>query len=72
MGLAEKTSAETLKNAFERALSARVILDKETGVSKRWEVLSYCLKTFNLFRDSVSMLYTDFFFFLSQVWFCGL
>lgn len=35
-GLAEKTTAETLKSAFEGALSARVPVDKETGVSKRW------------------------------------
>lgn len=34
-GLAEKTSAETLKDSFEGAVSARVIADKETGVSKR-------------------------------------
>lgn len=36
MGLTEKTSAETLKSAFEGALSARVTVDKKTGVSKRW------------------------------------
>ncbi len=35
-GLAEKTTAETLKRAFEGALSARVPVVKETGVSKRW------------------------------------
>ncbi len=36
MDLAEKTTAETLKEAFEGALSARVVIDKKTGVSKRW------------------------------------
>lgn len=35
-GLNEKTTAETLKNAFEGAASARVIVDKKTNVSKRW------------------------------------
>lgn len=35
VGLAEKTNAETLKNAFEGAVSARVAVDKDTGVSKR-------------------------------------
>lgn len=34
MGLAKKTTAETLKSVFEEALSARVTVDKETGVSK--------------------------------------
>ena len=34
MGLAKKTTAETLKSAFEGALSARVTVDKEKGVSK--------------------------------------
>ncbi|KAM9350078.1 nucleolin-like [Symphorus nematophorus] len=34
MGLAEKTTAETLKSAFEGALNARIAIDKETGVSK--------------------------------------
>ncbi|KAG8014016.1 nucleolin [Nibea albiflora] len=33
-GLAEKTTAETLKTAFEGSLSARVCMDKETGLSK--------------------------------------
>ncbi|XP_019114625.2 nucleolin isoform X1 [Larimichthys crocea] len=33
-GLAEKTTAETLKTAFEGSLSARVCMDKETGISK--------------------------------------
>lgn len=36
MGLAEKTTAETLKMAFEGALSTRVAVDKDTGISKRW------------------------------------
>lgn len=35
MGLAERTTADTLKSAFEGALSARVAVDRETGVSKR-------------------------------------
>ncbi|XP_062285246.1 nucleolin-like isoform X1 [Scomber scombrus] len=34
MGLAKETTAETLKSAFDGALSARVAVDKETGVSK--------------------------------------
>ncbi|XP_056148795.1 nucleolin-like [Lampris incognitus] len=33
-GLAKETSEETLKSAFEGALSARVTLDKDTGVSR--------------------------------------
>ncbi|XP_067330751.1 nucleolin-like [Channa argus] len=41
MGLAEKTSAETLKSAFEGALSARVIVDKDTGVSKRFGFVDF-------------------------------
>ncbi|XP_020505144.2 nucleolin [Labrus bergylta] len=40
-GLAEKTTAETLKSAFDGALSARVILDKETGVSKRFGFVDF-------------------------------
>lgn len=36
MGLAEKTTAETLTSAFEGALRARIPLDKDTGLSKRW------------------------------------
>ena len=34
--LSEKTTAETLKSAFEGALTARVAVDKETGASKMW------------------------------------
>ncbi|KAM9844377.1 nucleolin-like isoform 2-T2 [Aulostomus maculatus] len=34
MGLADKTTAETLKDAFESCVSARVAVDKRTGVSK--------------------------------------
>ncbi|XP_058489848.1 nucleolin-like [Solea solea] len=34
--LSEKTTAETLKSAFEGACSARVAVDKETGVSKKF------------------------------------
>ena len=34
MGIAKETTAETLKSAFDGALSARVAVDKETGVSK--------------------------------------
>ncbi|XP_041805639.1 nucleolin-like isoform X2 [Chelmon rostratus] len=40
-GLAEKTTAETLKSAFEGALSARVPVDKETGVSKRFGFVEF-------------------------------
>ncbi|XP_070775211.1 nucleolin-like [Enoplosus armatus] len=41
MGLAEKTTAETLKSACEGALSARVILDKNTGVSKKFGFVDF-------------------------------
>ncbi|KAF1384111.1 hypothetical protein PFLUV_G00138900 [Perca fluviatilis] len=41
MGLAEKTTAETLKGAFEGAFSARVAVDKETGVSKRFGFVDF-------------------------------
>ncbi|XP_078120262.1 nucleolin-like [Sander vitreus] len=41
MGLAEKTTAETLKGAFEGAFSARVAVDKETGVSKRFGFVGF-------------------------------
>lgn len=34
-GLDDKTTAETLKNAFEGAASARVIIKKKTKVSER-------------------------------------
>ncbi|XP_023270507.1 nucleolin-like [Seriola lalandi dorsalis] len=40
-GLAEKTTAETLKGAFEEALSARVTVDKETGVSKSFGFVEF-------------------------------
>lgn len=36
MGLAEKTTAETLKSVFEGCQSARVPVDKEKGVSRGW------------------------------------
>lgn len=38
MGLDEKTTAETLKNAFDGAVSARVIVNKKASASKRWVV----------------------------------
>lgn len=41
MGLAEKTTAETLKSAFEGAVSARVIVNKKTGVSKRFGFVDF-------------------------------
>ncbi|KAM8727789.1 nucleolin-like isoform 2-T2 [Acanthopagrus schlegelii] len=41
MGLAQKTTAETLKSAFEGASSARVILDKETGASKKYGFVDF-------------------------------
>lgn len=34
-GLNDKTTAETLKNVFEGAVSARVIINKKTKVSSR-------------------------------------
>ncbi|XP_028284370.1 nucleolin-like [Parambassis ranga] len=41
MGLAERTTADTLKCAFEGALSARVAVDRETGVSKRFGFVEF-------------------------------
>ncbi|XP_041658598.1 nucleolin-like isoform X2 [Cheilinus undulatus] len=41
IGLAEKTTAETLKSAFDGALSARVIQHKETSVSKRFGFVEF-------------------------------
>ncbi|KAI3375134.1 hypothetical protein L3Q82_021653, partial [Scortum barcoo] len=41
MGLTEKTTAETLKSAFEGALSARVTVDKKTGTSKRFGFVDF-------------------------------
>ncbi|XP_076601700.1 nucleolin-like [Chaetodon auriga] len=40
-GLAEKTTAQTLKSAFEGALSARVPGDKKTKVSKRFGFVEF-------------------------------
>ncbi|XP_071349004.1 nucleolin-like isoform X2 [Trachinotus anak] len=40
-GLSQKTTAETLKSSFEGALSARVIMDKETGVSKSFGFVEF-------------------------------
>ncbi|XP_074544488.1 nucleolin-like [Halichoeres trimaculatus] len=39
--LDENTTAETLQSAFEGALSARIILDKETKVSKRYGFVEF-------------------------------
>ncbi|KAM4552403.1 nucleolin-like isoform 2-T2 [Odontesthes bonariensis] len=41
VGLAEKTTAETLKSAFEGALSARVTVNKDTGPSKRFGFVEF-------------------------------
>ncbi|XP_059199999.1 nucleolin-like isoform X2 [Centropristis striata] len=41
MGLAEKTTVETLQSAFEGASSARVIVNKETGVSKGYGFVDF-------------------------------
>ncbi|XP_072220099.1 nucleolin-like [Leuresthes tenuis] len=41
VGLAEKTTAETLKSAFEGALSARVAVNKDTGPSKRFGFVEF-------------------------------
>ncbi|XP_063741027.1 nucleolin-like isoform X2 [Eleginops maclovinus] len=41
MGLAGKTTEETLKSAFEGASSARVAMDKETGVSKKFGFVEF-------------------------------
>ncbi|XP_026229364.1 nucleolin-like isoform X2 [Anabas testudineus] len=41
MGLAEKTTAETLTSAFEGALRARIPLDKDTGLSKRFGFVDF-------------------------------
>ncbi|XP_042354463.1 nucleolin-like isoform X3 [Plectropomus leopardus] len=41
MGLAETTTAETLQRAFEGALRARVTVDRETGVSKRYGFVDF-------------------------------
>lgn len=43
LGLAVKTTAETLKSAFEGALTARLAVERETGVSKG------CIKFFSFF-----------------------
>ncbi|XP_053293250.1 nucleolin isoform X2 [Pleuronectes platessa] len=39
--LSEKTTAETLKSAFEGALTARVAVDKETGASKQFGFVEF-------------------------------
>ncbi|XP_034469161.1 nucleolin-like isoform X2 [Hippoglossus hippoglossus] len=39
--LSEKTTAETLKSAFEGALTAKVAVDKETGASKRFGFVAF-------------------------------
>ncbi|XP_037538093.1 nucleolin [Nematolebias whitei] len=41
VGLAPKTTAETLKSAFEGAVGARVALHKETGESKRFGFVDF-------------------------------
>lgn len=41
MGLAEKTTAETLRGAFEGSIDARVTVDKETGLSKRFGFVEF-------------------------------
>ncbi|XP_023150800.2 nucleolin-like isoform X1 [Amphiprion ocellaris] len=41
MGLAEKTTAETLRGAFEGSVDARVTVDKETGLSKRFGFVEF-------------------------------
>ncbi|XP_008279900.1 nucleolin-like isoform X2 [Stegastes partitus] len=41
LGLAEKTTAETLRGAFEGSVDARVLADKETGVSKRFGFVEF-------------------------------
>ncbi|XP_051809240.1 nucleolin-like isoform X2 [Acanthochromis polyacanthus] len=41
MGLAEKTTAETLRGAFEGSVDARVAVDKETGLSKRFGFVEF-------------------------------
>ncbi|XP_047444706.1 nucleolin-like [Mugil cephalus] len=41
VGLTDKTTGETLKNAFEGALDARVVVDKETGLSKRFGFVEF-------------------------------
>ncbi|XP_068995590.1 nucleolin-like isoform X2 [Embiotoca jacksoni] len=41
LGLAEKTTAQTLQSAFEGALTARIRSDKETGVSKRFGFVEF-------------------------------
>ncbi|XP_008431553.1 nucleolin-like isoform X2 [Poecilia reticulata] len=40
-GLAETTTAETLQSAFDRAVSARVAVDKSTGTSKRFGFVEF-------------------------------
>uniref|UniRef100_A0A3B5KLZ7 RRM domain-containing protein n=1 Tax=Takifugu rubripes TaxID=31033 RepID=A0A3B5KLZ7_TAKRU len=40
-GLDEKTTAETLKNAFDGAVSARVIVNKKTSASKRFGFVDF-------------------------------
>ncbi|XP_049454951.1 nucleolin-like isoform X3 [Epinephelus fuscoguttatus] len=41
MGLSEKTTAETLKSVFEGAVSARISVDRDTGLSKRYGFVDF-------------------------------
>lgn len=40
-GLNKKTTAETLKDAFEGALNARIFIDKETGLSRKFGFVDF-------------------------------
>ncbi|XP_078029323.1 nucleolin-like isoform X2 [Epinephelus lanceolatus] len=41
MGLSDKTTAETLKSVFEGTVSARISVDRDTGVSKRYGFVDF-------------------------------